>query len=51
MPIQSQWRSGRYNIVYSLMTALFEVVSQQRSGSFIENSMLMDMVQHNPQVG
>ena len=44
MPIQSQWSSGRYNIVCSLTIALFEVVSlsQQRSGSFVENSMLID---------
>jgi len=44
MPIQLQWSSGRYNIVCSITTALFEVVSlsQQRSSSFIENSMLID---------
>ena len=44
MPIQSQWSSGRYNFVCLLTAALFEVVSlsQQRSGSFVENSMLID---------
>ena len=46
MPIPSQWSSGRYNIVCSLTIALFEVVStsisQQSSGSFVQNSMLID---------
>ena len=43
-PVQSQWSSGLYNIVCSLTTALFEVtsLSQQRSSSFVDNSMLAD---------